>query len=63
MNSCYFCQAEAQVVKFEAEWNAHETEDEMVETKVALAICLACADEHYDGTEEYPETYPLARAA
>jgi hypothetical protein len=60
--TCALCEtAEAQVLKFETD----EREDEdgnPIFDKVALKICLACAHDWYDGTEDHLGTYPLEMA-
>ena len=55
---CKLCPAEAEVLKFEAEYGEDEEGYEQI-AKVEIAICRACAHDWYDGTEEFPGTHPL----
>lgn len=59
--TCEFskCSTEAEVLKYEAREVADE-DGELSTTKVAVKMCRACADEQYDGTEEFPKLYKLS---
>lgn len=53
--TCQLCEtAKATEVKFDTDEN---------DARVAWLICGECAETQYDGTEDYPETVPLAVAA
>jgi len=57
---CHFCQAAATALKTEAERDYDVDGDEAEKvTAVDLPICGTCAEEYYDGTEEYPGVRPL----
>jgi YgiT-type zinc finger domain-containing protein len=58
--TCEICEAQATAVKFEAEEMINEDNERTSLNKVKILICQACAEDYYDGTEEFPGTYPLA---
>lgn len=54
---CHFCQKAATAIKTEAEID-YSGEEEVI-VPVELPICADCADQWYDGTEEFPGTKEL----
>lgn len=60
---CELCKtAEAEVLKFESEEVEIDEHGHTEIRKVPVLICLTCAEDEYDGTEEFPGYHPLEMA-
>jgi hypothetical protein len=59
---CELCETNrATLIKYEAELDCEivDGEEREIVLKVAVKICAQCSEDWYDGTEEFPQTYPL----